>query len=72
MKKGGENANFRLHILPTLLTGKRNSIGNVRLLSYTSRLGTFSFPTPHSSREMSAYLVNIRSTRMMNSSGFVL
>lgn len=34
MKKGGENANFRLHIL---LTGKRNSIGNVRLLSYTSR-----------------------------------
>lgn len=37
MKKGGENADFRLHILPTLLTGKRNSIGNVRLLSYTSR-----------------------------------
>lgn len=34
MKKGGENANFRLHIL---LTGKRNSIGNARLLSYTSR-----------------------------------
>lgn len=36
MKKGGENANFRLHILPTLLTGKCNSIGNVRLLPYTS------------------------------------
>lgn len=34
MKKGGENANFRPHIL---LTGKHNSIGNVRLLSYTSR-----------------------------------
>lgn len=70
MKKGGENANFRLHIL---LTGKHNSIGNVRLLSYKYTIGTCSFLfTPHSSREMYAYLVGIRSTRMMSSSKFVL